>query len=374
MTGKDILIAKKKTQSALVASRLLNIQNRLELQHAIDNLKKSLPADAIAGPPFCTFNFITSYPSGFDVEIGFPVNQSVTSDSDVNTRLLPGVTVLSLVHSGPHQELRESYKRLYGYASERGIISDEFNREIYLDDLQSEIPIIELQFVVHEWDELLARHIERVKGTEVLHWVMMGDEPNAGNDDVSSDGMPDVNRDAIDAVATLMRFKKLRLIIDRLSGVTSKFECFDILSRCAHNFPDSQIDKLRSVYQAEMARYGDPLGAVDAVISFMGHDPGWKDQPRREGHVIYSSKQPRDPDTYNRATSVKEKARACCFCPLIRDHLDAGMPVDFCYCGAGWYRKQWEGAINRPVRVDVIHSLLKGDDHCSFAIHLPEDL
>ena len=50
------------------------------------------------------------------------------------------------------------------------------------------------------------------------------------------------------------------------------------------------------------------------------------------------------------------------------------MSDTFCYCSAGWERQQWEGAIGQPVRVDVVKSLLKGDDLCEFAIHLPEDL
>jgi hypothetical protein len=41
-----------------------------------------------------------------------------------------------------------------------------------------------------------------------------------------------------------------------------------------------------------------PLRAVDAVIDFMGEDPGWGERPLWEGHVIYSSKAPRDPKGY----------------------------------------------------------------------------
>jgi predicted hydrocarbon binding protein len=50
------------------------------------------------------------------------------------------------------------------------------------------------------------------------------------------------------------------------------------------------------------------------------------------------------------------------------------MSITFCFCGAGWFRQQWEGAIGKPVRIEVVKSVLKGDDVCQFAIHLPEDL
>jgi len=50
------------------------------------------------------------------------------------------------------------------------------------------------------------------------------------------------------------------------------------------------------------------------------------------------------------------------------------MPPTFCYCGAGWYRQQWEGAVGKPVQIEIVDSLLKGDDRCTFAIRLPDEL
>jgi predicted hydrocarbon binding protein len=53
--------------------------------------------------------------------------------------------------------------------------------------------------------------------------------------------------------------------------------------------------------------------------------------------------------------------------------MGQGMPTTFCYCGAGWYRQQWEGAMGRPVTVEIVKSVLRGDDACQFAIYLPQD-
>jgi len=116
------------------------------------------------------------------------------------------------------------------------------------------------------------------------------------------------------------------------------------------------------------------LAAVDAVREFMGRDPGWGERPRREGNVIFSSKNPRDPGGYEKASNEGARRKAYCYCPLVRGHLDAGMPVAFCYCGAGWYRQQWEGAIGKPVTIEIVKSILKGDDRCEFAIRLPDDM
>ena len=58
---------------------------------------------------------------------------------------------------------------------------------------------------------------------------------------------------------------------------------------------------------------------------------------------------------------------------MVRGHLDELSPT-FCYCGTGWYRRPWEGILDQPVRVELVQSLLKGDDVCQVAIHLPESV
>jgi predicted hydrocarbon binding protein len=49
------------------------------------------------------------------------------------------------------------------------------------------------------------------------------------------------------------------------------------------------------------------------------------------------------------------------------------IPVTYCYCGAGFYKGIWEYILQRPVRVEVRESVLKGDDVCRIIVHLPED-
>jgi predicted hydrocarbon binding protein len=43
----------------------------------------------------------------------------------------------------------------------------------------------------------------------------------------------------------------------------------------------------------------------------------------------------------------------------------------YCYCGAGFYKGIWEEILQQPVEVEVLKSILNGDDVCTIAIHLP---
>jgi len=352
---KELGIEHKKLEDTRVATVRFNLKKREALPAILDELARTIRKESIIGPAFCVFQFVTSVTEGFDVEVGFPVSQAVEV-GDIKTRILPAMEVLSLVHTGPPKELQDSYRQLYGCAAEHGLISDEFSREAYRDWDHPEGSDIEVQFVIHHWNGLLGKNLARVLGEEARRKVMQGD------DELTLESTGDE------------RFLWVKGVMDRLVGLAGEDQRYDIVSSCAHIFPRSQIDKLTAVYETTRARTNDPLKAIDAVIDFMAEDPGWGERPLREGHVIYSSKAPRDPEGYASAQDEAGKRKAYCFCPLVRNHLDGGMPVTFCYCGAGWYRQQWEGAIGKPVRIQVVKSVLTGDDVCQFAIHLPDDL
>jgi hypothetical protein len=59
-----------------------------------------------------------------------------------------------------------------------------------------------------------------------------------------------------------------------------------------------------------------------------------------------------------------------CHCPRIRAALHSveHMPSLYCYCGAGFYKAIWEEILQRPIQVDVLESVLDGDEVCRFAI------
>jgi effector-binding domain-containing protein len=351
----ELSIEHKTLPATLVATTQLNVKGRADLRAALTRLAEHIPAGAIAGPAFCLFQFITSYTEGFGVEVGFPLAGPIQADG-VQTHTRPAMQVLARVHHGPVESLRDDLLALYGFAAEHGVISDEFRQEVYLDADNPQGKQIELHFVIHDWSGLLDRNLARVLGEESRRALVAGSEALTLESSVPE------------------RFEWTKAMIHRLDARTDDNQRYEILSRCAHVFPASQIAKLGVVFEETRAQTGDPWQAVDAVIDFMIADPGWGVHPERCGATVYATKNPRDPQAYAQAQTDAERKRATCFCPLIRDHLDGGMSDTFCYCSAGWERQQWEGAIGRPVRVDVVRSLLKGDDLCQFAIHLPEDL
>ena len=260
MSMTELEIEHKTLPATLVATTRLNAKNRAELRAALTNLAGRLPTGSIAGPAFCLFQFITSYTEGFDVEVGFPLAGPVEAD-DVQTRTRPAMQVLARVHHGPVESLRDDLLALYGFASEHGVISDEFRQEVYLDADDPQGSHIELHFVIHDWNRLLDRNLARVLGEEPRQTVMAGSEAIALESSIPE------------------RFQWTRAMMDQLDALADDDQRYEILSRCAHVFPVNQIAKLGVVFEHTRAQTGDPWQAVDAVIEFMIADPGWGVRP-----------------------------------------------------------------------------------------------
>jgi len=356
MSLAELGIEHKTFGDTLIASVRVNVQSRDEIFAIVDQLAQAIPSQYVAGPPFCIFQFISSFESGFDAEIGLPLTQAIQGDG-FQTRLLPGLETLSLLHQGPVANLRESSGKLFGYTAEHAHISDEFYREVYLDLSDPENSRIEVQFVIHNWNRLLSENVARVLGDQAQHTVMQDSQALGLNSTVDE------------------RHAWVQAAMERLDGIASDDERFEIVSRCAHVFPKKPVEQAGETYRQARAEVDDPLLAIDAAIEFMVQDRAWGIRPVRKGSTIYATKNPSDRQGYDQATTNAERRRAYCFCPLIRDHLEDGTLSDtFCYCSSGWERQQWEGITGRPVRVEVVKSLVRGDDCCQFAIRLPADL
>jgi len=80
----------------------------------------------------------------------------------------------------------------------------------------------------------------------------------------------------------------------------------------------------------------------------------------REGNILY---QFYTPQAFTRPMR--------CYCSLLR-----GLPNDgtvsktYCNCAKGFVEKHWENILEKPVKVDLLQSVVAGDKECKFAIHL----
>jgi hypothetical protein len=69
----------------------------------------------------------------------------------------------------------------------------------------------------------------------------------------------------------------------------------------------------------------------------------------REGDVIHA--------TYTR-----------CYCGSVNQTKEPFSPT-YCQCSCGWYRQLFETLLERPVAVELVSSIIQGDESCRFLIY-----
>jgi effector-binding domain-containing protein len=301
------------------------------------------------GSPIVVHHWGVSDADGHDMDVCIPITKEVQGDGIVTTTL-PPAEAMTTTYRGPYSEIGTTYAQVSRHTYARGHPIAESTREVFhnLDPDHPEDTVIEIQVVLHDWTDRFSSKLESVLGLEAKEEILA---PLSSLD--------------IDSPAAV-RQKALCKSLSILEKKADDEQQFEVLSHCAHIFPIELIPPMRELFNS--------TGSVDAVIEAMKSKGGYYPKLlKREGSILFSEKGPANPSAYKEAKTDVEKRRAYCFCPLIRDCLDE-TPSIFCNCAAGWPKQLWEGILERPLKIEIVQSLTKGDDTCKFAIHLPEEI
>jgi hypothetical protein len=215
--------------------------------------------------------------------------------------------------------------------------------------------------------------LEDIGGEEVREAVMLGSE------ELSAESP----RDAV------IRWTSQAL--ERLEALVDEEQCRQILCGCACRYPSAALQVAREAYeqagdidtahQALQEQFEsllrDSLHLDEALIQdVVGR--GWGSAGVRQGKTVIATKIPKSGSlvNYMGETDPARKRQLYCHCPRVRDVLQSAMSIApiYCYCGAGFYKGLWEGILQQPVRVEVLETVLRGDEVCRFAVHLPSGL
>jgi hypothetical protein len=222
-----------------------------------------------------------------------------------------------------------------------------------------------------QWLGKFARCIENATGEAVCETVMKGSEH-------LSDASP--RGDVVEWSRTAM---------DRLASLVEQKTRAEIMTGCACQYPRADLQDVRETY--EKTKNIDVAHAMlqEKFVSFLRDslkltetlirdivERGWGLAGVRKGSSIIATKIPKSGflEAYLHETDRDKKRALYCHCPRVRDMLKdngTGLPVTYCYCGAGFYKGIWEEILQKPVVVEVLESVMEGDDVCTIAIHLP---
>lgn len=163
----------------------------------------------------------------------------------------------------------------------------------------------------------------------------------------------------------------------------------EVMTRCACHYPAENLAEIRAMYAATgdiskahqmlQARFEaflrGPLNLDEESIAQIVQC-GWGLAGMLRGDRIIATKIPKSGNlaAYLAEDSPQEQRKLYCHCPRIAEVLGEAEPlsITYCYCGAGYYRNIWETILDKPVDIEILASVLRGDRVCSFAIHLPK--
>jgi effector-binding domain-containing protein len=337
----------KELREYLVASIRAPIQKRAELKERYEKLK-GICGDAICGPAVTVFHYDTPV-EGFDAEACYPISHEIKSE-EIQCRMLEPISAFTITHHGSYETLRDSSAKVFQYVNSRGLPVWLKPREVYIKGPFLDNPeeqVTEIQAALHDWEKRFDNALEDVIGRDMKKRVI------ENVDKV----MPQSTADE--------RGKWLSGVISNLESVAEEEEISEIICRCAHVRPEADIETYRKAWEKN--------NDIDDVIKAYDKAQDWVEPPRREGNVVYVSKIPRDKEAWEKAETLEDKIKAACFCPIVYEMLDK-TPRLFCYCGGGWARQIFERVLNKPVKVELVKTITKGDNVCAWKLYLPEDV
>jgi len=191
----------------------------------------------------------------------------------------------------------------------------------------------------------------------------------------------------------------LQPVIERLEEKIGQDACADFLSDGLRTLPtryflgerrkykqaadiDEYLRQRKEGFVAQLEtclREGRPFFAqeiTEEVIAFVRSDPEMGGG-RRTGSIIYETKIPYMAQKYLAETDPTLRRYDYCHCPWAREAIkngDVHLAETFCNCSGGFHKKTFEVIFKQRLKVEVLESVLKGDDRCRFAIHLPSEV
>ena len=148
--------------------------------------------------------------------------------------------------------------------------------------------------------------------------------------------------------------------------------CDGDIDQYLHLKKERFLETLREHQRRGVLFFGQEI--TDEVIGFVNQGPEIGGGVRH-GNIIYETKIPYNTKAFLRETDLKTKRYHSCHCPWVKESLrreTLKISDVFCQCSAGFHKKPYEVIFDQTLHTEVLKCVLHGDEHCRFAIYLPD--
>jgi len=179
--------------------------------------------------------------------------------------------------------------------------------------------------------------------------------------------------------------------MDRLDSLVDEESRRAIMTGCACQYPKSDLQGIRKAYetsgdvnlahrmlQEQFESFLKNTLKIDDEIFKEIVSRGWGLAGVVKGNTIIATKIPKSGNLieYMKEPDPEKKRQLYCHCQRVRDMLKSSETISstYCYCGAGYYKGIWEEILQKPVKVELQASVIRGDDVCAVTIYLPSSI
>lgn len=224
-----------------------------------------------------------------------------------------------------------------------------------------------------QWLGKFASRLEETSGEEIRDEIMRGSESLTSQSDRSE--VIEWSRAAMEKLDTRVA-AELRTEI--MTSCACQYPTADLVDARERYEETRDVDvAIRTLRERFEAFLNDtielPREMIDEVLA-----KGWGPAGVRQGSSIIATKIPKSGKLreYLEESDPEKRRRLYCHCQRIRSVLESSESISatYCYCGAGFYKGIWEEILREPVEVEVLDSVLKGDEVCRVAVHLPSGI
>lgn len=176
----------------------------------------------------------------------------------------------------------------------------------------------------------------------------------------------------------------------KLDDLVDEKKRTDIMTSCACQYPKSDlkeakekyeetkdVDMVHQMLQEKFESFLKEVLRLDSELVEEIVKRGWGLAGIKKGDTIIATKIPKSEFLveYMNEKDPEKRRLYYCHCPRVRDALKISERISptYCYCGAGFYKGIWEEILQEPVKVEVLETVLRGDDVCKIAIYLPRE-
>jgi len=167
-----------------------------------------------------------------------------------------------------------------------------------------------------------------------------------------------------------------KILTNNLHFKSSKSPSFMKLKRMYEKAGNIDV-VLQHLHDTWKKRIGDKYGYDSPEYKYVEADPTIE-AGVREDNIVYVSKIPHQIKQFIEARDDETKRYYYCHCGWVKDSIkkpkEEQVSHNFCNCSGGWHKVPFEGIFDQTLEVDLVKSVLKGDDICTFAIHLPKEV